>query len=133
MHLVVCVDERDGLSFAGRRLSSDCILTDYILSLSAHSRVWIAPYSEKLFAGNNICISVDYFNKCQPGEYCFLEKEISHISKDILESVTLCKWNRRYPATEFFHRELLTGMRLISTEDFPGNSHDRITVERYLP
>ena len=133
MHLIVCVEDQGGVSFAGRRLSSDCVLTEYILSLTAHSRLWIAPYSAKLYAGEKVSVAEDYLTRCQPGEYCLLEKDISLIHSNTLESVTLCRWNRRYPATEYFSQELLAGMRLASTVDFPGNSHENITVERYMP
>lgn len=133
MHLIVCIEDQGGVSFAGRRLSSDRVLTEYILSLVAHSRLWIAPYSAKLYTGENVCAAEDYLTRCQPGEYCLLEKDISLIPPKTLESLTLCRWNRRYPATVYFPQELLAGMHLVSTEDFPGNSHENITVERYMP
>ena len=133
MHLIVCIDDRYGLSFSGRRLSSDIVVTEYILSVSAHSRLWIAPYSTKLLNGGHVCVSEDYLAQCEAGAYCFVERDVPQVSKEKLESVTLCCWNRRYPATEHFSRDLLGGMHLVSTEDFPGNSHEKITVERYMP
>lgn len=133
MHLILCIDDRSGLSFAGRRLSTDRKLTEKIVGMAEHSKLWIEPYSEKLFDNGNIFVSPDYLNKAAPGEYCFLEREIQLVPNERLESIILCRWNRAYPSTEKFPRELLADMCLVHTEDFPGNSHEKITIERYIP
>ena len=131
MHLIVCIDDRDGLSFAGRRLSRDRVLTRRILDLSSGKELWVAPYSATLFEPDTVCMDPQFPKKAGEGDYCFVEKEIHMIQRAQLESVTVFRWNRSYPATEKFPRSLLTGMRLVYTEDFPGNSHDKITMERY--
>lgn len=133
MHLILCVDDRGGLSFAGRRLSTDRKLTEKIVDMAEYSKLWIEPYSEKLFEKGNIFVSPDYLNEAASGEYCFLEREIQLVPKERLESIILCRWNRAYPSTEKFPRELLVDMRLVHTEDFPGNSHEKITIERHTP
>ena len=133
MHLILCVDTRSGLSFAGRRLSSDSVLTGRILKMTENSRLWIAPYSEKLFLDQTVHVAPDYLQKAAQGDYCFLEQNIHMVPRDRVESVTLCCWNRSYPATEKFPREWLGDMRLVHTEEFPGTSHDTITLERYVP
>ena len=48
-----------------------------------------------------------------------------------IESVILYKWNRRYPSDTKFDLDL-NGWTLISTTDFPGSSHEKITEEVYI-
>lgn len=45
---------------------------------------------------------------------------------------SLFRWNRVYPADQYFDRSLLTcGWTLRETEEFPGFSHAKITKEVY--
>ena len=132
MHLIVCIDDRDGMHFGGRRLSSDCTLTEYILNLASAAKLWMNAYSAKLFPADAVCVAEDFLLQAGEGEYCFVETT-ALTEKLSLESVTLCRWNRRYPFTEVFPRELLKGMHLAHSQDIPGNSHDTITIERYIP
>ena len=46
------------------------------------------------------------------------------------ESVVLYKWNRVYPADQYFAMDL-SGWKLVETVEFPGSSHEKITEERY--
>lgn len=129
MHLILCIDQRDGMSFCGRRLSSDIRLTEYILQLAAGNKLWMNGYSAKLFPAA-ITVDEDFLQKAAEGEYCFAENTPLEGITD-LESVTLCHWNRSYPFTQVFPRSLIADMRLLHSEHFPGKSHELITVERY--
>jgi len=131
MHLIVCVDERDGMAFCGRRLSRDRVVTEHILKQTAGSNLWIAPASAILFPEGNVQTDADFLKKAQAGEYCFCEVTPLPESIENLESVILYHWNRAYPSNLRFPRALLNDMELVSTEEFPGNSHDNITMERY--
>ncbi|MFR4122966.1 MAG: hypothetical protein ACLT0W_12285 [Clostridium sp.] len=42
----------------------------------------------------------------------------------------LYKWNRVYPADQYFAMDL-SGWKLVETVEFPGSSHEKITEERY--
>ena len=133
MHLIFCVDERDGLSFCGRRLSQDRELISHMLNLTSGSELWIHPYSAKLFPAGSALLDEDYLRKANKGDYCFVEKgPFPEVWKSV-ESVTLYHWNRAYPSTERFPRSLLKNMYIETTEDFSGNSHEKITMERYVP
>ena len=133
MHLIVCIDQRDGMLFNCRRLSSDRILIQRILQMTQGSTLWMSSYSAKLFSGfeGSIHVAEDYLACAQNGAYCFAEDADLLGVKDKLESVTLFHWNRSYPATVRFPRELLKGMNLAETEEFTGSSHEIITMERY--
>ena len=131
MHLILCVDNRDGLSFCGRRLSQDRAVCAHILGLTADAVLWMSAYSQPLFPGADVRVDADFQRKAGPGEYCFLETTPLLDTYDNLESVVLYHWNRDYPATVKFPRKLLAPMHLVYTEEFPGNSHNTITMERY--
>ena len=131
MHLILCIDERDGLHFCGKRLSSDRALTDYILQHTKDSKLWMNAYSANLFAADHVCVDEAFLYKASDEEYCLLEN--IQLKPDIQpKSILLCHWNRSYPSTSKFDRSMLAGMQLESVVDFPGNSHERITVERYI-
>ena len=131
MHLIVCVDNRYGMSFCGRRLSRDRAVTDHILHITADNKLWVDPVSACLFPEGSVQIDPEFMEKTQDGEYCF--SEITPLPCEIpnLESVILYHWNRDYPSTMKFPQELLCNMHLVHAEDFPGNSHDKITMEQY--
>ena len=131
MHLIVCIDERDGMSFCGRRLSRDRAVTDRILDLTAGSCLWMHPVSAGLFQNKKVLTDPSFLGKAAAGDYYFAEVAPLPERIEALESVILFHWNRAYPSTVKFPRKLLTGMHLVHTEDFPGNSHDKITMERY--
>ena len=130
MHLIVCIDTRDGMSFCDKRLSTDSRLNAYILRYTSGAKLWMDPYSTSLFPEADVRADADFLHKAKAGEYCF--SEITPLEEiNGLESVTLCHWNRSYPSTQKFPRSLLAGLRLVHTEDFPGNSHEKISIERY--
>lgn len=132
MHLILCVDDRDGVSFFGRRLSRDRELCDHILRLTDGSHLWMSSYSAKLFPDNVVCVDTDFQHKADPGEYCFWETAPFPETNEDLESVILYHWNRIYPSTVRFPRKLLDSMHLENTEEFTGSSHERITMERFV-
>lgn len=132
MHLIFCVDEGNGLSFCGRRLSQDRTLIQHMLRLTAGSCLWVHPYSEKLFPEGSVHVDQDYIGHAKADDYCFVEKGPFPATWDDIHSVTLYHWNRAYPSTERFPRSLLENMHLEFTEEFPGNSHENITMERFV-
>lgn len=131
MHLILCIDEKDGLSFCGRRLSRDCRVIEHILSMTNGHSLWVHPYSSKLFPAHTVIVDEEFQNKAGKGDYCFSEITPVPVKNENLESVILYCWNRSYPATVKFDRTVLRPLRLTYTEEFPGNSHEIITMQRY--
>ena len=131
MHLVVFVDDRDGLSFCGRRLSQDRLLNEHLLRLAQGSALWMSPYSGKMFSEDGVHTHEDFQKKAGVGEYCLVETAPLLPDYENLESVILYHWNRTYPSTVRFPRNLLAGMKLVEIQEFPGSSHEKITMERY--
>lgn len=132
MHLIFCIDDRDGISFCGRRLSQDRELVDHMLQITADHRLWMSPYSSKLFPVGRVIADPAYLARAEIGDYCFVEKGPLPKTWENVESVTLYHWNRAYPSTERFPRDILEGMLLDATEEFPGHSHETITMERFV-
>ena len=134
MKLIVCVDNRGGMSFFSRRLSKDKLLCQRILELTAGSRLWMSSYSASLFAGyeDRVLTCQDFLTKAGQEDYCFVENVPVEPVKDRITGLILYRWNRDYPADLMFPSALLNdGWHLRSKEDFAGNSHDCITEEIY--
>ena len=69
MRIIICLDDRGGLSFGGRRLSRDRALIDFICS--RYENIAVDPYSAPLFDGHAVTVADDpYTVGC---DSCFLE------------------------------------------------------------
>lgn len=132
MKIIVCLDDRNGMLFAGRRQSSDRCLTERICSMTKDSRLWLSKYSAPMFAAAaNICVDEDYLQKAQAGEFCFAEKALPVECISRAEEIIVFRWNRHYPADIRFPAEHLQTRQQVQTAEFPGNSHEKITMEVY--
>ena len=131
MHLIVCIEDKDGMSFCGRRLSFDRELTAHILEITAGSKLRMSPYSADLFPDRAILAEEDFLEKAETDDYCFLENTPVPEDSERIASIIVYRWNRRYPSTVKFPTEMLTCRELVETVEFPGYSHDKITMERY--
>ena len=127
MILAVCVDNRMGLSFMGRRLSKDMLLREKLTALS-DGRLRMSVYSGKQF-GPDVYMAPDYLSGACEGDWVFAENGEYLGFADRIEQIVLFKWNRDYPADVYF--SFPGDWALVSAEDFPGNSHETITMEVY--
>lgn len=134
MKVVVCVDDRGGMMFNRRRQSRDRALIADLLASVGDSRLLIAPYSELLFEGTDgdYTVSENPLDSAQGDDICFVESiSVKEYAKRISE-VTVYKWNRTYPYDFSFDLDLDTnGFKLVSSYDFEGYSHEKITKEIY--
>ncbi len=130
MHIIVCLDDRNGTLFNKRRLSSDRAVCQRVAD--AGGRLWMNGYSAPLFQGVQVCVDENFLEKAGPGDVCFVENvDIAPYARQV-ETVTVYRWNRAYPSDTKFPLELFAHRwRLEHTVDFPGNSHETITEERY--
>ncbi len=134
MILMAAIDDKNGLLFQGRRQSRDRVLMQQILSRTADSLLWIAPYSAALFGqAPRLRVSKRFLDEAGPGEYCFVENCSVAPYADRVEQIILYRWNRRYPGDLFFDIDVTNGRwRLASSRSFAGSSHEAITEEVYL-
>lgn len=131
MKLIVCVDTKNGMSFFTRRQSRDAVVCDRILQLSDGAKLFMSGYSADLFEENeNIIPCHDFMNTAGEDDFCFAESKIQSLDK--VENLYIFNWNRHYPADVFFDFDLeKEGFVLEKTEEFAGNSHDKITLNVY--
>lgn len=134
---MVTVDDRNGMMFNRRRQSQDRVLRQKILALSVGSRLLMNHYSEKQFLEDvpepgQLLADDSFMDMACPGDYCFVENVSCKPYENQIEKLILFKWNRKYPGDFFFDLDLKDGTwELTGTEDFPGSSHEKITMEIY--
>ena len=73
---IVCLEERRGMQFGGRRVSRDRVVTEKICELCEGKTLWMNPASEKLFAEQKesgkvtLQAAADFLEQAGEGEYC---------------------------------------------------------------
>lgn len=134
MKIAFCLDDDNGLLFNGRRLSRDsAVINDLIDSLPPGEKLRILPFSLTLFRGLEDRVSVcDSIDGAGTDELCFVESIDASAYTEYISTLTVYRWNRRYPSDMKLTMSL-EHFRLISQTDFPGSSHERITKEVYIP
>ena len=132
MTAIVCIEDRGGILFLKRRVSRDIeVLRDIARD---HERIFITEYSLPLFKDLKIDAIVRALPLCSGGDGDVLFIEDDSI-KDNIKKISrriIYKWNRTYPSdVELGFVPEDEGFRLVSSRDFCGNSHERITKEVY--
>lgn len=134
MKIIVCLDDHDGMLFAGRRQSKDSVLRRRVLELVSDGILWMNAYTAGQFEEQgSIRCDEDFLEKAAAGDYCFVENVDVTPYLHKIRGVILYRWNRRYPADVTFPVSLFADRwQLESRVDFPGSSHESITEERYI-
>ena len=130
MIAAVCIEDRGGMSFCGRRVSRDRVQQADLLAWCAGRRLWMNGKSAALFAGAGITADEDFLEKAGPGEVCFVEDRPLAPVLDRLEGLVVYRWNRTYPSDRKLDLDL-SCFTLTEQTEFPGNSHETITREIY--
>ena len=87
-------------------------------------------YTKSLFENSEkIIVDNNFLQNANLGDFCFIEN-IDINEYDQIEQVYIFNWNRKYPADRFFNLNL-SNFKKIKTENFAGNSHEKITLEIY--
>ncbi len=135
MRLIVCIDERRGIAFNGRRQSRDrAVCMDIAKDLRDGERLLLSEYSRPLFEG--ICPYIicrdDFLDAAKEGDSCFAENSMLAPYAEKADSIVLYHWNRHYPSDMTFDIDLeKEGFMLYEVKEFVGNSHEKITKETY--
>ena len=123
MTLILCVDDRGGLSFNGRRQSQDRRVREDLLTMAAGGALWMDDYSRRQFTEPEAAaIRVDR----DPAP-----NSASQSVSDNDSRLVLYRWGRHYPADRRLDLPP-AGWRLEGQTEFPGRSHDMITKEIYV-
>lgn len=133
MKIILCLDDKNGMLFNRRRQSKDSALRAHVLEMTAGSSLWMNAYSAAQFEGAaSITVDEDFLEKAGEQDYCFLENTDISAYAHKVTGVIIYRWNREYPRDMTFPAELFADRwKLAEREDFPGNSHERITEEVY--
>lgn len=146
MIAIVCLDNNNGMMFNHRRQSRDRVVIQDILHICQDKKLWMDLYSQQLFAQsedgifseNNVIIrnikatgmECDFMEQAKQGEYCFVENRDVTLYENRMEKIIIYQWNRTYPADFFFNIDL-KNWRLLSSSEFSGYSHEKITKNVY--
>lgn len=134
MTLILCLDDKNGIAFHGRRQSMDAVLRSRMLEQTGHCKLWMGKYSAKQFEPlpEAVIADDDFMSKAMRGDACFVELVDPSDCLYRCRKLIVYRWNRVYPADAVFpFAEYAHRMKLLSKEDFVGSSHERITEEIY--
>lgn len=133
MKVIACCEKSNGMMFNDRRVSQDRVVSERIIALTKTSKLWMNNYSYSLFKeldAPNINLTENILSEVTEREYCFVEKQTLAPYEKWISEIIIFRWDRDYP----FDKELdvdLSGWKLKYSEEFRGNSHERITMEVY--
>lgn len=131
--VIICTDERGGMLFNKRRVSRDEFVTLDIINTVASSKLYIKPYSEKLFreyGGYELCD--DPLSACGEGDYCFIEDEDISPFLGRADGLIIYNWCRAYPYDlKFDTPPAEFGFVRVDSKKFAGHSHKKIVKDVY--
>ena len=131
MYVIVCADDNQGMLFNRRRQSQDRILREYLTDLARDHGFYMNAYSAKQFENTSmIQVSENFLEEAGKDDFCFVENQSLRDIADRIDGLILCRWNREYPA-DFYLDLDYSSWTLEHSEEFPGSSHEKITVEVY--
>lgn len=134
MKIAVCLDDKNGMMFAGRRQSMDGYLRRAFLALAGTDKVWMNQYTAGQFADvqDRLLVDEDFLLKAEAEDWCFVEDQDLLPVMERITEIVIYRWNRVYPSDRKFPMALFANRwQLVSQRDFAGNSHERITEEVY--
>lgn len=128
MKLIICIDERGGMLFNGRRVSRDRVVCDDVLTYAPD--LLIRPVSAVLFPA---LTPVDDFDSAAEDDFCFVEDVPVSALIRRAKSVTVYNWNRHYPSDVGLDVDLTEeGFVRQAVTELTGYSHEKITREIYV-
>lgn len=135
MKVIVCLDDRNGISFNKRRQSRDRAAIQDIITLTKGHGLYVKPYSMELFCDceektADIHITEDFFKEnINPKDFIFAEREDAVSILEKVEQWVVYRWNKIYPSDVKFR--MPEGYECMESVDFTGYSHEKITRETY--
>lgn len=130
MKAIITLDNKYGYSLFGKRLSWDREIEKNVFeNLAEDESLFVSPYTMKSFS--------------EPSQSRLISPIPDDREKDItaffevddipstLDELIVYRWNRNYPSDKKYN-PYLHGWKRLSSEDFPGHSHNKITREVYV-
>lgn len=135
MKIIICLDENNGMAFNRRRQSSDRVIREDMLKMTADYKLYVNSYTAKQFKedGSRLIVDDSCLDKAEAGDYVFVEDMQIGSYVSAVEQIIVYRWNRKYPADLFFDVDLTSGnWELLHSEEFEGYSHECIGKEIYV-
>lgn len=132
MKVFVCVDKNGGIMFNKRRVSQDSVLRKRIIEICEGSPLYMSEYSSKQFEDfkDNIKADDNFVSLCKKDDFCFMED--IPVPPEKIDELYLFNWNRNYPSDiKLSFNPEKEGLKKISSTDFEGSSHEKITMTVY--
>ncbi|WP_455543917.1 hypothetical protein [Intestinibacter sp.] len=131
MNLIVCLEDKNGMMFNKRRLSQDVVIREDIYNNLDKNSLIMNSYSFKMFEKDNsdkdIVVREDLPVEDSDNLQFIEDKQLGDF-EDKIDKLIIYYWNRRYPSDLKFNIDLENGKwQVVSEEEFPGNSHEKIT------
>lgn len=133
MHIIICLDDDNGMLFHDRRQSQDAKLRADVLERLGERELWMNAYSAKQFVdagGVRIHVSEAFLEEAWKDDYCFVEDQPLLQYAERIQDVICYRWNRRYPSDVKLDLSL-EGWEMVEETEFAGKSHERITRTVY--
>ena len=133
MHIIVCLDDKDGMMFNNRRQSQDSVLRKRVIEIADGFRLLMNSYSQKQFFDCTVLTADENFlSIASEVDVCFVENLPLSEFVNRIRKITVFRWNRAYPSDMKFDIDLSCGWQLVETRNFAGSSHEKITEEVYV-
>lgn len=134
MKVIVCCEKSNGMMFNDRRVSHDRVVSERIIELTKSNKLWMDSYSYSLFEKlnpKNINLAENTLAEVAESEYCFVEKQSLALYEKWISEIVVFRWDRDYPTDKELDIDL-SQWKLKHSEEFSGNSHEKITMEVYI-
>ena len=134
MIIILTLDDKNAVSFAGKRQANDRTVADYMSNITKDAPLYIKEKSGAFFKNCDTpptLYTVESFDNLKNGDVCFMEEVPSTQLMAQAEKLIVFRWNRNYPSMTK-ERVNLSGWHLDCSLEFPGYSHDKITMEVLL-
>ena len=117
----------------GKRQSRDRVLVADFVSSVCDKPIYISPFSKLIFEPHgSVNIVENPFLDSEDGSACFIENFALSPYTDMIDELIVYRWNELYPSDVKFDVDIeKSGYKLVSSYDFEGSSHERITKEIY--
>lgn len=123
--VALCLDKDGGLSFFGKRQSTDREVRRRLLEMA--SPLYVDEYTATQFRedGDISNLKIDNNWKNIPDAFVFIERDDI---PDDAGRIIIFNWHRKYAADRKLNFDF-TGWKKVQKEDFAGYAHEKITME----
>ncbi len=134
MKIIICLDDKDGFLFNNRRQSTDSVLRNRILAITAGAKLWMNHYSARQFEEHeSIIVDENFLAHAGDADYCFVEDMDIQPYINKVNMVIIFRWNRIYPSDVKFPMDAFKSRwKQIDTSEFSGSTHPVITEEHFI-